>query len=154
MNRQFVFLMGMFSATASTDSASRIVVRVLGLHTAHGAVVCRLYASADGFPAKPVSEDATVPAYMKPMVAPIVIDADKHTPIGTCPFVGVPDGTYAIAVFHDENGNGKLDKNFIGIPAEGVGVSNNRFPFIGPPSWKDAKFVLNKDTSLDVTLRY
>ena len=42
-----------------------------------------------------------------------------------CQFNDIPPGTYAIAVFHDENANGKLDKNFLGIPCEGYGASNN-----------------------------
>jgi len=37
---------------------------------------------------------------------------------------GIPPGTYAIACYHDENDNGKLDTNFLGIPKEGTGASN------------------------------
>jgi uncharacterized protein (DUF2141 family) len=43
-----------------------------------------------------------------------------------CEFPGVTPGTYAISVFHDENSNGKLDTNLLGIPREGVSASNNR----------------------------
>jgi uncharacterized protein (DUF2141 family) len=69
-------------------------------------------------------------------------------------FPSVASGTYAVALFHDENGDGKLDKNLIGLPAEGVGVSNNKFRSFGPPRWEDAKFAFNADLVLDVTLRY
>jgi uncharacterized protein (DUF2141 family) len=41
-----------------------------------------------------------------------------------CEFPGVAPNTYAVSVFHDENSNGKLDTNFMGIPREGVGASN------------------------------
>jgi uncharacterized protein (DUF2141 family) len=40
----------------------------------------------------------------------------------TCNFEGVPPGQYAVAVFHDENGNGKMDTNFIGHAARGCGL--------------------------------
>jgi len=41
-------------------------------------------------------------------------------------------GKYAVSVFHDENSNGKLDTNFLGIPREGVGASNNAKGHFGP----------------------
>jgi len=47
-------------------------------------------------------------------------------------FPGVAPGRYAVSVFHDENSNGKMDTNFIGIPREGVGASNNAKGHLGP----------------------
>lgn len=58
----------------------------------------------------------------------------------TVTFKAVHDGTYAISSFNDENGNGKLDTNFLGIPKEGTGASNNAPANFGPPKWADAKF--------------
>lgn len=55
-------------------------------------------------------------------------------------FENVPTGTYAISLFHDENNNGKLDTNFLGIPKEDTGSSNNAPANFGPPEWEDAKF--------------
>lgn len=57
-----------------------------------------------------------------------------------CVFAGVPAGRYSMAAFHDENDNGKLDTNWLGIPKEGLGSSNNAKGRLGPPSWKDASF--------------
>ena len=57
-----------------------------------------------------------------------------------CSFDPIPGGTYAVACFHDENGNGKMDTGLFGIPTEGVVVSNHAKGFLGPPSFKDAKF--------------
>lgn len=59
-------------------------------------------------------------------------------------FSRVPRGTYALSVHHDENANGKLDANFLGIPIESLGASNNARAFMGPPKWRDARFELNK----------
>jgi uncharacterized protein (DUF2141 family) len=53
-------------------------------------------------------------------------------------------GEYAIRVFHDENGNGKLDLNFLGIPTEDYGYSNNVSAWFGPPRWEKASFILNQ----------
>jgi len=43
----------------------------------------------------------------------------------TLDFPDLPPGKYAVQVMHDENGNNKLDANFLGIPSEGYGFSNN-----------------------------
>lgn len=59
-------------------------------------------------------------------------------------FDDIDYGEYAISVFHDENGDGKLNTNFIGIPKESVGVSNNVKGTFGPPDFEDAKFILNQ----------
>jgi len=53
-------------------------------------------------------------------------------------------GEYAIRVFHDENKNGELDTDFLGIPDEDYGYSNDASGFFGPPSWEKAKFYFNK----------
>jgi len=53
-------------------------------------------------------------------------------------------GEYAIRVFHDENKNGKLDTDFLGIPEEDYGYSNDASGWFGPPSWEKAKFIFNK----------
>ncbi len=67
-------------------------------------------------------------------------------------FEDVPKGAYAISIFHDENENGKLDSNFLGIPKEDYGCSNGARGFMGPPKWKDAKFELKSDKIITITL--
>ena len=52
----------------------------------------------------------------------------------------VPVGEYGIAVFHDENGNGTNDRNFLGIPSEPYGFSNKARARFGPPKWEKARF--------------
>ena len=49
-------------------------------------------------------------------------------------------GTYAIAIYHDKNANRHFDKNFLGLPAEPYGVSNNPPINFGPPSLEDSAF--------------
>ena len=70
-------------------------------------------------------------------------------------FPGLPPGEYALASYHDENGNGKFDKTFIGWPDEGLGFSNGAWIKLGPPSFKDAKITLQPDAKTAViSLRY
>ncbi len=75
---------------------------------------------------------------------------------GKCMVVlkNIPYGTYAIAAHHDENNNSKLDKNFIGLPKEGVGTSNNAKSSFGPPSFDDSKITINKsNVSISITIK-
>lgn len=67
-------------------------------------------------------------------------------------FEDIPKGTYAIAVHHDDNGNNKVDTNFLGIPSEDFGASNNAKGFMGPPSFEDASFKVtdNKEVNIDM----
>jgi uncharacterized protein (DUF2141 family) len=54
-------------------------------------------------------------------------------------FDGLPSGTYAIALIHDENSNNKLDTSF-GLPKEGFGFSRNPVIRFGPPKFSEAQF--------------
>ena len=56
-----------------------------------------------------------------------------------------PAGEYAVAIVHDENGNGRLDTSWLGIPKEGLGTSNNARGRLGPPKYRDAKFSVGAD---------
>jgi len=68
-------------------------------------------------------------------------------------FENIPYGTYAISIFHDLDENGKLDANFIGIPKEPVGFSNDHQPKMGPPKFNGAKFDLaQKQLALTVNM--
>ena len=68
-----------------------------------------------------------------------------------CDFEDIPPGTYAMAVIHDENMNGKLDTNWRGIPREGYGFSNDVTAAMGAPSFSAASFSYNGE-NLDLTM--
>ena len=65
----------------------------------------------------------------------------------------IPFGEYAIKAFHDEDGDDKIDTNFIGIPTESYGFSNNVKGLFGPPSFDKAKFYFNnQDMQIEIKL--
>jgi uncharacterized protein (DUF2141 family) len=64
----------------------------------------------------------------------------------------LPEGTYAVAIYHDANSNGKCDKNLFGIPIEGFGFSNNYKPKFASPSFNSCKFLLDNDKNITVKL--
>ena len=80
---------------------------------------------------------ALLPCWLLPVKGLIAPIKDGQA---TCVWADIKPGTYAMACFHDENENGELDTNWLGIPREGTCASNNAKSFFGPPKWKDAKF--------------
>jgi len=67
-------------------------------------------------------------------------------------FEGLKPGRYAVAAFHDENANGKVDLNFLGLPCEGYGFSRTT-PF-GKPSFDDTAFELRDRREMPIRLKY
>lgn len=67
-------------------------------------------------------------------------------------FGKVPPGEYAVVVVHDENGNGKLDTGFLGFGGESYAYSNDAHPLFGRPSFDDAKFAVDADTRVEISL--
>src|SRR5262249_2772539 len=120
--------------------ASIIHVEITGLRNDMGQVHCALYSSPDGFP-----KDS------KKAVAHVTSAISHQHAVSE--FSGIAPGSYAVSVFHDENSNGKLDANFMGIPREGVGASNNAKGHLGPPKFHDAAFhFLDNRLDLQITI--
>lgn len=64
----------------------------------------------------------------------------------------IPNGIYAVQLFHDVNGNGKLDYNVMGIPKEPYGFSQNARGKFGPPKFQDAAIAIEKSTSINISV--
>src|ERR1700720_3661200 len=111
---------GSFAAARAEDAAASnsIKVMVQGFHSNSGEADCVLFGSPEGFPSD--SEIA-----MKRTKSKI---ENKQA---VCVFSGIAVGDYAVSVFHDENANGKLDRNLLGMPKEGVGASNDAAEKLG-----------------------
>ncbi len=67
---------------------------------------------------------------------------------------GLPKGKYAVQLFHDENKNGKMDFNFLGIPKEGYGFSNDARGFMSEPAFDKQLFLLDQDLAIQIKLSY
>ena len=83
------------------------------------------------------------------------IGSAKAKPGGTVVRLDVPPGTWAVQAYQDENDNGKIDTNFLGLPTEGIGFSNDAPMRMGPPSFGDAAFQLGAGGGrIRLSLRY
>lgn len=69
-----------------------------------------------------------------------------------CEFRDLPGGNYAVAVFHDENRDKKLNTSFTGLPKEAYGFSNNFKPIISKPKFRDTQFGLHSDKKITIDL--
>jgi uncharacterized protein (DUF2141 family) len=69
-------------------------------------------------------------------------------------FENIEPGEYAVSIIHDANNNRKLDTNFMGIPREGFGFSNNVMGTFGPPSFDKAKFRVSGSTVIRIKAKY
>ena len=128
--------------TAPTGTYGTIKVRVQGLRNTKGRVRVLLFHSANGFPDS--AEDAMRSRIERPRGKSIALAWES-----------VAAGDYAIAVLHDGNENGKMDRSFFGIPKEGYGVSRNPKPRLGPPRFTDAVFTLGSDAEVvEIDMRY
>lgn len=123
------------------ESTAKLTVVVDGLLNQKGEVCLRIYENERGFPQ---SAAGIVQSGCTKVTGASV----------TKQFYGLKYGTYAVTLFQDENGDKKLNTNFIGIPQEGFGISNN--PPVGnsAPKFSNASFPITKDTTIRIGMKY
>ena len=138
---------------ATSAQAGDLNVAVIGIRSEAGAVMMGVYDSSERFTTA-VNNAAHVGLLSdKGRLIGVTLRARRiDQGIG---FLKLPPGRYAIIVFHDENDNGLLDKNVLGIPTEGYGFSNNAQGFFSAPSFDAAAVTVGKgNTNISIALTY
>jgi uncharacterized protein (DUF2141 family) len=137
----YLAALGMLVGSAASQGAD-LVVNISGLKSDDGFLGCALFAEslAERFPLD-VSNATTQ-------------RAPARTGTMRCEFVGLPAGRYAVSASHDVNGNGKPDRNFVGLPTEPWAVSNNVRPSLRPPRFAEAALRLAADEVKQIELRF
>lgn len=142
-----IFLTGIFlilisSIAMTQNSTGEIQVVITDFRNDKGDVKIALFNSKDGFPDNG----------KKALIKEKVTIKDKKAEFV---FNDIPYGIYAISIYHDENGNDKLDSNFLGIPKEGYGASNDPKPAMRAPRFDEAKFKLDSaDLIVEIKVQY
>lgn len=141
-----LLLLVMFSlpvAAAPGTPCPGIHVDILNIRNSTGSVACALFESPEGFPRE----------FLLKAMRVVVIKVNlSHA---QCDFQGIPPGRYAMAVIHDENTNGKLDTNALGVPTEGYGFSNNAQAGRDAPTFAAASMPYDgRSLALTVRLHY
>lgn len=134
----------MAGAVASAEPVQPgLQVEMLGIRNSTGAVACALFDAPEGFPTEFVKFAANLMM--------VRVRGAK----ATCSFEQIPPGTYALAVIHDENRDGKLATDWMGRPKEGYGFSNDARGTLGAPSFEAASFPYNGHSlQMTITLQY
>ena len=128
-------------ASAAPPETGAVVVSVSGMRSARGQVLACLTTRAKGFP----------DCRRDPAARKLAVSASGAV---TVSFAALPPGRYAVALLHDENGNGKADMALM-IPREGFGFSRNAAVRMGPPRFATAAFDVGGDTVImPVRMRY
>ena len=119
-------------------SQNKLSVDVTGVKSNNGSVLVAVYDSSDSF-----------------------LDSDKMFSGGSSKaqlgntwviIDDLPDGEYALAIFHDEDGDDELDTNWIGIPKEPICFSIGKMKTFGPPKYHECAFKVEGDKEIQVSL--
>lgn len=137
----FILTLGGQPAATPQVQTGNIRVIIKGFKNDEGKANIIMYKDAYTFPDKPDRSFHNIWTTIKKGM----VDAT---------FENIPYGEYAFAAYHDENDNHRLDLNVIGIPKEGIAISNDAKGFI-MPRFKDAKVLLNSPNKVIVmTISY
>lgn len=126
-------------AAAEPPAAGKVHIEIVDLRNDRGVVGLAVFRSSDGFPG----------SAQKAVVTRQLSIRDRRASIDLV----MPPGELAVAVIHDENRNGELDTNWLGIPKEGYGASRDARRRFGAPRWKDARLPLADGETLSVRIR-
>ena len=126
--------------------ASELIINLSDQKKA-GTLMLAIYNNAEAFEGSVVKEKRSEVGVFKGLE--LYLEPMDSTQLNT----EIPDGEYAIAFFIDANGNKKLDKNFLGIPKEQFGFSNNAMGTLSAPSFEQAKFKVTGNTVQNIKLK-
>ncbi len=126
-------------SASSFASDAEITIRVTNVASNQGEVGCALFPAGSAFPM-----DATAARQLW---------QKAESPGVTCRFDKVAPGSWAVSASHDLNGNRKVDTNFLGIPTEAWGVSNNARPMLRAPKFDEAAFKIAAGQSLTLEIK-
>ena len=120
------------------SAQNKLTVQVVGVSSDTGNIMLAVYDKADGF--------------LKEGMAIMGISTKAVSGITELHIDDLPEGQYALAIYHDENGNEELDTNWLGIPKEPIGFSNSKMKTFGPPKFKECAFLFKADKLIQIDL--
>ena len=132
-----LFILASQHSSAQTSKTGKLTIKITSIRNAEGNIRVALR-----------SDENTI-------VASKIVEIDPKTLTAEAVFDNLAEGTYGVAVIHDENKNEKLDFNDSGMPIEGYGHSNNPAKRPGPPSFDETKFAFAAPgSSIEIALIY
>ena len=139
--------------SCASAEASNLWVTIRGVASSQGTLMVGLYDSEENF--RIAITDAGKVGLLNDSSRLVGIALRAIAGTQSVVFTNLKPGTYAVIAFHDANDNGKLDENWLGVPTEGYGFSNNAEGFMSAPSFKNVGVLVdNQDLSIVITLKY
>ena len=139
----FIFL---YLSSIYEVGASELTINLSNQKKA-GTLMLAIYNNANDFESSVINEKRSEAGVFKGLE--LYLEPKESTQLKT----EIPDGNYAIAFFIDVNGNKKLDKNFLGIPKEQFGFSNNAMGKLSAPSFEQAMFLIQDKAVQNIRLK-
>jgi len=138
VNSIFIILLSIILGTPISKKSDgyTLTVNIYGIESNSGHIICNLHNDEKSFPKKYLLRKKGA------------IKDNKSQII----FSGIVKGEYAVTAIHDENSNDRIDFNLLHIPTEKMGTSNNAKGFFGPPKFRDAKILIDKNTTISINL--
>lgn len=128
-----IFILTVLTAQPADSSGVSVQVNLFGFDSWNGYVRLAVFDSIEFWPE---DKDNAVLALTAPINGDtVVMDISALEP-----------GAYAIAAFHDEDGDAVFDRGLFGVPTEDYGFSNNARSSTGPPDYQDALFIITGNT--------
>lgn len=124
----------------ASAQALNLTIKIEGIKNSKGNLLIGLYDNGSNFPDKMYA--------LAGKILPIKGKSSVYT------FENLKPGKYAVAIIHDEDNDGAITTNFIGIPKESFGFSNNVIGTFGPPSFEKASLQLKEDLIITIKLKY
>jgi len=153
MKRNFLIGLVLASLVATSAQAADLKVSLAGIHSADGAIMIGLYDTAEGFIA--AVNDSTKTAVINRKDRLVGVSMRAKSGSQSIIFTDLPPSRYAVIVLHDENDNGLLDANSVGLPTEGYGFSNNATGLFSAPSFDAAAVTVGQaDMGITISMVY
>ncbi len=134
---QLFLLMGCFFVAGAQHT---LQVKVTNIGASKGNILLALFREANGFPSN--SKNALVLRELPAKKGTVQFEIGNMAP-----------GTYALAVFHDANADGKLNTNLLGIPKEDYGFSNKARPGFRAPTFQEAAFKITGTSIIEIEVK-
>jgi len=128
--------------SANANLKGTLMIQINGLRNQNGTLCYNVFSSSQGFPSarEKAVQSACVPIDQRPLTVSVA---------------NLPAGSYAVSVYHDANGDRKLNRNSVGAPIEGYGFSNNPIVRTSAPKYGEAViFHAGRSTNVPIQMRY
>lgn len=135
--KSLIFIFGMLIGIFPTNNP-QLIIKISNIEKTKGEIKVGIFNTDRNF----LKEGAAIRNYS--------VKVDKNTAVLT--ITDLPKGEYAVSMYHDENSDNECNRNFIGIPKEPYGFSNNIKPKMSAPKYNDCKFTFEENKTLNIKL--